>query len=69
MGIVNRRNALIGWAVVKMGKRAAKQKAREVVPSAEAAGKGRAAIGAAVAAFFGVLAFRHRRRGGDSDGD
>jgi len=69
MGVVNRRNAVVGWAVVKLGKRAAKQKAKDVVPSREAGGKAGAALGAAVAAFFGVLAFRHRRRGGDSDGD
>lgn len=68
MGIVNRRNALIGWAVLKLGKRAAKRKARDVVPSSEAGGKGRAALGAAVAAFFGMLAFHRRRRtGGDGD--
>ena len=28
MGIVNRRNAVIGWVVVKAGKRAAKKKAQ-----------------------------------------
>ena len=32
MGIVNRRNAVLGWAVVKLGKRAAKKKAKDVVP-------------------------------------
>jgi hypothetical protein len=26
MGIVNRRNALVGWLVMKLGKRAAKKK-------------------------------------------
>jgi hypothetical protein len=33
MGIVNRRNAVVGWLVLKAGKRAAKKKARAAVPA------------------------------------
>jgi len=33
MGIVNRRNAVVGWLVLKAGKRAVRKKARAVVPA------------------------------------
>jgi hypothetical protein len=32
MGIVNRRNALLGWTVWQVGKRIAKRKAKAAVP-------------------------------------
>ncbi len=70
MGIVNRRNALIGWVVVKAAKRAAKKKAQEAkdaVPSAPESTTSRAAIAAGVATFFGVLTFWKRRRSPDGD--
>ena len=60
MAFFNRRNALLGWAVWKLGKRTAKKKAKEVVP--EGRSKGSAALAAGVAAFFGVLAFWRRRK-------
>lgn len=62
MGFFNRRYALLGWAVWKLGKRTAKKKAKEVVP--EPRGTAGAAFAAGVAAFFGVLAFWRRRRSG-----
>ena len=68
MGIVNRRNAVLGWAVVKLTKRAAKKKAKDVVPDREAGTKS-AALAAGVAAFFGVLAFWRRRSSGSGSDD
>jgi hypothetical protein len=65
MGIVNRRNAAIGWAVVKLGKRSAKKKAKSVVPTEAPSGKVSAGIAAGVATFFGVLTFWRKRRGTD----
>ena len=65
MGIVNRRNALIGWAVLKLGKRTARRKAKDVVPSRPEGTKARTGIAAALAAVVGVLAFWSRRRGSD----
>ncbi len=62
MAFFNRRNALLGWAVWKLGKRTAKKKAREAVP--EPPSRSSAAFAAGVATFFGALAFWHRRRGG-----
>ncbi len=35
MSIVNRRNAVLGWAVWNVGKRRAKRKAKGVVPSVD----------------------------------
>ncbi len=72
MGIVNRRNALVGWTVLKLGKRAAKKKAQDAkaaVPSPPEGAKARAAVAAGVAAFFGVLAFWKRRQDGGGSGD
>jgi hypothetical protein len=59
MGIVNRRNAVIGWFVVKLGKRAAKRKAQGAVPSARTGG----AVAGALAALGGLLFFWKKKRG------
>ena len=61
MSIFNRRNALVGWLVVKAGKRAAKRKAAEVAPTA--ARTGGAAAGA-LAALGGLLLFWRKKRSG-----
>jgi LPXTG-motif cell wall-anchored protein len=58
MGIVNRRNAVVGWTVLKLGKRAAKKKAQGAVsgprPGGVAAG--------ALAAIGGALLFWRKKR-------
>ena len=61
MSIFNRRNALVGWLVVKAGKRAAKRKAGAVAPTA--ARTGGAAAGA-LAAIGGLLLFWRKKRSG-----
>lgn len=65
MGIVNRRNALVGWAVIKAGKRVAKKKAEAAVPPSPKTG----AVAAAVAALTGTLVFWRRRSGGADESD
>jgi hypothetical protein len=65
MAIVNRRNAVVGWAVLKVGKRAAKKKAQGFTPSARTGG---AAAGAA-GALGGMLLFRRKRRSSGDIGD
>jgi hypothetical protein len=65
MGIVNRRNAIVGWVVVKLGKRAAKRKAQDVAPSARTAG---GVAAGALAAVGGALFFWRKKRGGDGGG-
>jgi hypothetical protein len=61
MSIVNRRNAVIGWIVVKLGKRAARKKAQGAVPA-------RGAAAGALATLGGVLLFwRKKKRGADTE--
>ena len=59
MGIVNTRNAVIGWAVVKGGKYAVKKKAEESRPSAMRAGW---AAGTLAAAALVAWRLKSRRR-------
>jgi LPXTG-motif cell wall-anchored protein len=63
MGILNKRNAVVGWIAVKVGKRVVKQKAAGAVPSAKTGG----AAAGALAAIGGVLVFWRRKR--DSGGE
>ncbi len=64
MGIVNKRNAVVGWAVLKLGKRVAKQKAQNVAPGPKAGG----IAAGAVAALGGLLFWRKARsRGGGEE--
>jgi hypothetical protein len=63
MGIVNRRNAVVGWAVVKLGKRVVKKKAAEAVPAARTGGAAAGALGALAGALF----FWRRTRKGDGE--
>ena len=63
MSIVNRRNAVIGWLVVKVGKRAAKRKAQDVAPNARTGG----AVAGALAALAGLLMIKRKKRGSETD--
>ncbi len=63
MGIVNRRNAVVGWLVLKAGKRAAKRKAQSVAPGT----KRRGAAAGAVAALGGLLLFWRKKKSGGDD--
>ena len=58
MSIVNRRNAVIGWLVVKVGKRAAKRKAQGAVPKARTGG----AVAGTLAALGGLLVLKRKKR-------
>jgi hypothetical protein len=61
MAILNRRNALVGWVVVKATKSVVKQKAASSVPSARTGG----AAAGLVAGITGALLFWRRKRGDD----
>jgi hypothetical protein len=61
MAILNKRNAVVGWLAVKVGKRVVKRKAAEAVPNARTGG----AAAGALAAIGGVLFFWRRKRGGE----
>ena len=65
MGIVNKRNAVVGWIAVKVGKRVVKKKAAEAVPSAKTGG----AAAGTLAALAGALFFWRRSRKSDGDGE
>ncbi|TMK78506.1 MAG: hypothetical protein E6G45_06280 [Actinobacteria bacterium] len=68
MGLMNKRNAVLGWTVWQVGKRVAKRKAKDAVPGRvdDSMRPNKSAIAAGLAAIGGVLWF-WRRRSGDSD--
>jgi hypothetical protein len=71
MSIINRRNAVVGWLALTVGKRAVKRKAKGAVPSVDRETKkpNRSAVAVAIAGMAGVLAFwRKRSRDGIDDG-
>lgn len=71
MTIVNKRNAVFGWTVWRLGKRMAKKKVRGALPgrSKDTGGGGRtAAAVSGTAAVAGALLFWRRRRS-DGAGD
>jgi hypothetical protein len=67
MGIVNRRNAVVGWAAIKVGKRVAKNKASAAVPGTvdDSLRPNKSAIALALAAIGGVLMFWRKRTGAE----
>jgi hypothetical protein len=66
MGIVNRRNAVLGWAAWEIGKRVLKRKARSALPGTGNGGRSKLpAILLAVAAVAGAVAFWWKRDQGD----
>jgi hypothetical protein len=67
MGIVNRRNAVMGWAVWQVGKRVAQQKAKAAVPKVDREKKrpNKTAIAAGVAAVAGLVLFWRKKGDGD----
>jgi hypothetical protein len=66
MGLVNRRNALLGWAVWTATKRAAKQKAKSA-GSNDSRMPNKSAVAAAIAAVGGAVWFLRRRAGSDDE--
>ena len=64
MGIVNKRNAVVGWVVLKLGKRAARKKAQAAVPGPRTGG----VAAGMLAALGGVLFFWRKKRGGTTEG-
>ena len=58
--MLNRRYALLGWAVWQVGKRVGKKKAREAAPSVEGGKPNKSAIALLLAGVAGALAFWRR---------
>jgi hypothetical protein len=70
MGIMNRRNAVLGWTVWQVGKRVAKRKAKGALPGTVEDSKrpNRSAVVSALAALGGALWFwRRRGTGGEAE--
>jgi hypothetical protein len=68
MGLVNKRNAVLGWTVWKVGKRVAKRKAKNAVPGRvdDTMRPNKSAIATGLATLGGALWFWRRRRGGSA---
>ena len=66
MSVINRRNAVVGWATLAVGKRVLKRKARGAVPSIDPDSKrpNKSAIALLVASGVGALTFWKKRSGG-----
>jgi hypothetical protein len=71
MGIVNRRNAVMGWAAWNVGKRVAKRKAKSAVPSIDGETKrpNKTALIATLAAVGGALLFWRKKSTDESAPD
>jgi hypothetical protein len=71
MSVINRRNAVLGWATWTVGKRVIKKKAKDAVPSEKSDRKPSKKRGGAlvllVASAAGALAFWKKRSGGDDE--
>jgi hypothetical protein len=65
VGIVNRRNAVIGYFVWQAGKFYVRAKARNVAPKIEERRPNKTAIALFAAAVGGIVFFWRRRVGGD----
>jgi hypothetical protein len=68
VGVVNRRNAMVGWLALAVGKRVLKRKAKSAVPSIDTETKkpNKSAIALLVAGTVGVLTFWKKHTGGDA---
>jgi hypothetical protein len=62
VSVINRRNAIMGWAVWNVAKRAGKRKARDVTPSVEGGKPNTSLIAVFLAAAAGAFAFLRGRR-------
>jgi hypothetical protein len=72
VSIVNRRNAVLGWAVWKVGKRTAKRKAKGAKPTIEGGRPNKSLIGIGAAglastAGAALALWRKRKSGSQSD--
>jgi MYXO-CTERM domain-containing protein len=62
MGVLNKRNAVLGWATWQVGKNAMKRKARSAARVDDSRRPGKGTIAALLAAIGGALVFWRRRR-------
>jgi hypothetical protein len=67
VGIVNRRNAVLGWGVLKLGKRMMKRKAKGATPTVEGGRPNKSFLAVTLAGLAGALTFWRRRRNSSSE--
>jgi hypothetical protein len=68
VGIVKRRNAVLGWGVWKLGKRVAKKKAKRAAPSVGGGRGVKSLIAVVLAGIAGALTFWRKKRSGSESG-
>lgn len=70
MGIVNRRNAVVGWMTLIVAKRVVKRKAKDAVPSVDPETKkpNKSAMALLAASAVGLVTFARKRGGGGDSG-
>jgi LPXTG-motif cell wall-anchored protein len=66
VSIVNRRNAVLGWGVWKLGKRAAKRKAKGAAPTVEGGRPNKPLLAVGLAGLAGALTFWRKKKSGES---
>jgi hypothetical protein len=66
VGIVNRRNAVLGWGVWKIIKTALKIKAKDAKPAVEGGRPNKSMLAIGVAGVVGALTFWRSRQSGES---
>ena len=66
MSIINKRNAVLGWGVWQVAKRTAKVKAKGSSLPVESGRKTKSIVAATFAGLVGAIAFRRKRRHGES---
>ena len=66
MSVLNKRNALLGWAVWNVSKRMAKQKAKSAATKDSSRVPNKRAIAAGMSALGGALWYWRRRAGDDA---
>jgi hypothetical protein len=62
VSVFNRRNAVMGWAVWKIAKRAGRRKARDVAPTVEGGKPNKSLVAVVLAAGAGAFALVRGRR-------
>lgn len=67
MGVINKRNAVLGWAAWQVGKGAMKRKARGAARVDDTKRPNKGAIAALIAAAGGALVFWRKRRNSEPE--
>ena len=67
MTIINRRNAVLGWGVWKVGKKVGKRKVRKAAPTSGGTAVKAGAAAGGLAAITGVLFFWRRKKKSPAD--